>query len=79
MTASAAEGCFCSSCEFFRSLLGHQTTLGYNGIGLLTSVTDALQHTTRFGYDFADLTSVTDPLSNTTSMFRDSALYGASP
>ena len=53
--------------------LGHRTTFGYNGIGLVTSVADALQNTTQFSYDFADLIGVTDPLLNRTSMFHDAA------
>jgi RHS repeat-associated protein len=36
-------------------------------------MTDAMQDTTQFTYDFADLVGITDPLLNTTSFFNDGA------
>jgi YD repeat-containing protein len=50
------------------------TTYGYNSDGLLASKTDALDHTTTFGYDATtgDLLSVTDPLTHGTTFTYDS-------
>ena len=51
--------------------LTHETTIAANAPGQVTSVTDALQHTSQFGYTGGDLTSVTDPLNAVQCRFLD--------
>jgi RHS repeat-associated protein len=47
-------------------------TVGYNGSGLVTSVTDPMGREWQYGRTGSDLTSVTDPMSNVTSYTYDS-------
>jgi YD repeat-containing protein len=51
--------------------LMHKTQFTYNASGQLSSVTNALNKTTGFGYDLFDLRTVTDPLMHTTTYFTD--------
>jgi RHS repeat-associated protein len=53
--------------------IGHQTVIQLNSSGQQTTVTDPLQHTWTFGYQFGDPATFTDPLGNVSSIVYDGA------